>query len=206
MGFLDRFNRKIFSIEKIEREWEQSGLLDGLESGVSTKVAISLELTAQILIVESEMSDLHDKIQGIAPKDIDDYYRRIDTVIFPIMRRVVVRFNEGYKYVPEIVSMVKGEFDTKLWKAIYEEDESAIEYFYNVILPKWSTWHQEREHQTYKEFKKATYEKYLDRQRKYDSNIIQNFESFIPMDYEAEFAACVADRIEIELRKRHKEL
>lgn len=75
--------------------------------------------------------------------------------------------------------MLKKEYNTPLAKAVHDGVERHLEYFYNNVLKKWSKHYRESEHQDYDSFKKYVYTKYI--------------------DWEAEFCAALAEKIEREI-------
>ena len=186
----------------VHQRWMDTGFLEGLEFYKSIKVAVAYEIVAQTLIAEELMFKMYSDISGENMYEDDN---RFQTVIFPIVRRTITAYPNAHKYVPEIIGMAKVEYGTQLCMALYSNDESAIEHFYNNILPKWSEWHKDRKY-SYKELKENTYRKYLNRINiGRSSEDAQSFEGFIPVDYEAEFCAYVASKIENMLREKYKE-
>lgn len=186
----------------IHDRWKNSGLLDGLDVELETKVALSLEIAANFMIMEEKMNDMYFKDTGNIVEDDDS---RFDTIIFVIIRRTISKFPDAHKYVPEIINMTKKEYDTFLCKSIYSGNEKAMVYFYDKVLPKWSIYHKERKHKTYYEFKKYAYKKHKERGNK--NYPTPPFEEFVPMDWEEEFCCCVADKITkiIEEHVKNKE-
>lgn len=176
--------------------WKELGFLDGLDEDTAMKVALSYEIAANMMLMDGKIYDMYFKIN----EDIIDDDGIVDTVIFPIIRRIVSKFVDAHKYVPEIVNMVKKEFETSLWKSIASGSETAIAHFYDNVLPIWSSHHKERKHKDYHDFKKYMYKRHVEKCREYRRNI-ESYEDFIPIDLEAEFCAYVAERIENIIRE-----
>jgi len=192
VGGLDKSRR---SNSHIYDRWERLGFLEGLDRELGMKVSLSYEIAAQIMLMEGKAMDIHFKNTG----NVVDDNNRVETIVFPVIRRVLSMFPEAHKYVPEIVNMLKKEYETTLCKALYSGNEGAMIYFYEIVLPKWSKWHKDRKHKYYHDFKKEKYGEYL---RK--SGNTPSYEFFEPMDWEAEFTACMSDKIEISIREHIK--
>ena len=195
VGILDKSRNSNFYIHE---RWKNTRLLEGLDVEVSMKVALSYEIVANILLMEQKMIDIHFKNTG---ESIDED-ARFDTVLFPVVRRTIAMIPEAHEYVPEIVNMLKKEYNTTMCRAIYSGNENAIAYFYDKVLPVWSSYHKDRKHETYQEYKREMYEKRNERGFVRDKHI--SYEDYMPMDWEAEFAACVADKIAITIREHIK--
>jgi len=80
---------------------------------------------------------------------------KLDTVIFPIIRRIVSKTPEAADYIPEIINTCKKHYNSPLAKAIYTGEERYMKYLYDVVLPKWSSYHRDREHKDYDDYKKS---------------------------------------------------
>jgi hypothetical protein len=199
VGIVDKGFR---NLERIYDNWMRLGFLDGIEDDeVAAKAAVSFEIAALMLLTERKMADIYFKLTGNIV-DADEVTKRVETVLFPIIRRVIVVYPKAHEHVDDIVSLTKGAYDMALCKAIYNDDKSARIYLFEHILPKWSKWHRDREHKTYDEYKKHLYEKYV--QRCYDRGSIPvEFEEYPGLDWEVEFCAAVAERIEQILREKN---
>jgi hypothetical protein len=185
------------SVDKIYLFWKGSGLTDGLDKKLALQVSVALEIAALMLLADQKMCDMYYKMTGEIVDDEYDFH----SVIFPIVRRVISGFNEAHEHVPEIINMAKKEFNSVLWRSLKSERESAIVYFYDVVLPNsGDEWHQNREHKTYYERRRYLYQKYLSR----GGN--RNYEDFVPIDIQAEFSAYVARKIENKLIEKYEKV
>lgn len=184
------------SIDKIYLYWKNSGLVDGLDYEVALKTSVALELLAIMLLADQKMCDMYYKITGEIVYEEPEFY----TVIFPIVRRVISGFEDAHEYVTEIVNMTKMEFNSILWRSLREGRKSAVVYFYDIVLPKSGCeWHQNREHKTYHELKRHSYQRYLSR----GGSNSRSYEEFEAIDAQAEFCAYVAIKIENKLREKY---
>ncbi len=187
------------SIDHIYNRWKFTGFLDGLEYEVELKVSIAFEILVLLLLSEQKMCDMYYKMTG----EIVDEEREFDVFIFPIVRRVISGFNEAHQHVPEILNMVKKEFNSILWRSIKEGRESAIVYFYDVILlNSGDEWHANRVHKTYHELKRHAYQRYLSR----GGSNSRSYEEFEAIDTQAEFCAYLARKIENKLREKYEKI
>lgn len=132
------------------------------------------------------------------------YDSRLDIVIFPIIRRIVSTTPEAADYIPEIINTCKKHYNSPLAKAVYTGEERYMKYLYEAILPKWSKYHQEREHKDFEDYKKAEYDKYISRNPA--SNRMQSYEDFVCMDWEEEFCAALSEKIETDIKEHIKKL
>jgi hypothetical protein len=195
VGSLDKDRN---SNEFIYHRWKDSGLLEGLDTELALKVALSMEIGANIILMENKSCDIIHKITG----DVFHSDGRFDTVVFPIIRRIVARTPEAAEFIPEIINDAKKHYSSNLWLRISEGDERYIRHWFNNILPKWSSYHREkREHKDYDDYKKYMYEKHKERayQGRYT---MRSYEDFECVDIEAEFCAAMAEKIESEIREK----
>lgn len=199
VGVLDK-NRN--SVSHIYDRWKHIGYLDGLDFELAVKVSVSFEAAAHILLMKDKISDIHYKYTGEIMDDDSEISHRITIVLFPLIRRVIQMLPEADKYIPEIVTMVKKEYNTSLCKYLYAENENFIAYFYENLSIKWNF--KDRKHEKYKDFKKDAYEKYFTKSNANNNYLIKSYEEFIPMDIEAEFHVYVANKIEQTIRKHIK--
>ncbi len=196
-GLVGITDKEKSSLGDIYYRWKQTGFLDGLEYEMELKLSVAFEILVLLLLSEQKMCDMHYKMTG---EIVDEEIHEFDVFIFPILRRVISKFNEAHQYVPEILNMVKKEFNSSLWRALIEERESAIVYFYDVILPNSdSEWHKNREHKTYHDLKRHSYQRYLSR----GGSNIRSYEEFEAIDTQAEFCAYAATKIENKLREKY---
>jgi len=165
------------------------------------KVTVALELTLNIVLMEYKSCDIHFKMTG----DIFDNESRYETVIFPIIRRVIGKTPGAVDYVPEILNMAKKYYNTTLSRGIYEEDERCVIYFYNNILPAWSNYHRDNEYKNYDEFKVGCYTRHVERCRQRGVDI-QPFDVFKFVDWEVEYCAALAEKIEREIKEHINKL
>lgn len=196
-GLVGIADKERSSLNDVYYRWKQTGFLDGLNKDVALKVSIAFEITALTLLCDYKMCDMYYKMTGENAFEEPDY----EIMIFPIVRRVISGFEDAHEYITEILSMAKSSFNSILWKSLRSEKESAIVYFYDVILPNsGDEWHVNREHKTYYERRKYLYQKYLSR----GGN--QSYENFIPIDIQAEYCAYVAKKIENKLREKYEKV
>jgi hypothetical protein len=196
VGIIDKernSNKHIFD------RWEQFGFLEGLDSSVSMKVALAFELTANILLMEGLSCDIRFKITG----DIFDDNSKFETAVFPIVRRIVGRTPEAVDYVPEILNMAKKQYKTTLSKGVHSGDERCIAYFFNNVLPTWSQYFRENKYKDYESYKFSKYREYADRCIKRGGEVLP-FASFGFIDWEAEYCAALAEKIETEIKEHIK--
>lgn len=181
--------------------WKDSGLLVGLDREVTMKVVLAMEIGAEIILMENKSCDIISKITG----DIFYYDSRFDTVIFPIIRRIIGITPEAIDFVPEIINEVKKYYKTPLAKVIHERDvpERHLEYLYNNVLVKWSKHHRESEYKNYEEFKKGVYNEYVKKQQNWGKEI-EPFDAARFVDWEVEYCAALAEKIETEIREKLK--
>jgi hypothetical protein len=198
VGNIDKYRN---SNDNIYNSWKASGLLDGLDRSVCFKMAIALELTANIILMEEMSCDIMCDIDGRVFKENE----RFSTVIFPIVRRILSKTPEALEYIPEIINMSKKHYNTPLSRAVHDGNENYLEHFYNKVLPKWCEHHAEREHKDYDSFKKAIYEKHV----QVSNDLGQTpepFSIFKCIDWEAEFCAALAEKIETEIKEHINKL
>ena len=185
------------SIDKIYLFWKNLGLTDGLDYEVALKVSIAFEITALTLLCDNKMCDMYYKMTEENAFEEPEY----ETMIFPIVRRVISGFNEAHEYVTEILGMAKNSFNSMLWKSLRLEKESAIVYFYDVVLPNsGDEWHLTRRHKMYYDYKKDSYQRHLRRGGK------NSYEEFVPFDVHAEYCAYLARKIENKLREKYEKI
>lgn len=178
--------------------WHQTGLLEGLVGEFAMKVALSYEIATHFLLMEQKAEDICFKMTG----EVISYSNGgIDTVIFPIIRRIVSRTPEASEFVPEIINMSKGYYNSNLWRMVSTGDERYIRYLYNNILPKWTKYHKERDYKDYDDLKERMYEKQKKRNNRWS---VGSYEEFIPLDWEAEFCSAMAERIETDIKEHIK--
>lgn len=180
------------SIDKIYLYWKNSGLIDGVDYEVALKLSVALELLAIMLLADQKMCDMYYKMTGEIVYEEPEFY----IMIFPIVRRVISGFEDAHEYVTEIVNIAKKEFSSTLWRSIEAGKESAIAYFYDVILPNsGDEWHVNREHKTYYDLKRRNYERY--------GHMREGYIEFVPIDVQAEYCAYLARKIENKLREKY---
>jgi len=188
VGILDKSRN---SNNHIYDRWKSFGFLEGLDDEIAMKVALAFEIASNILLMEGKMMDIYFKETG----NIADDNERVETVIFPVLRRIIGKTPEAHEYVPEILNMTKKEYSTTLCKAVYSGNESAQVYLFEKVLPKWSSWHKDRKHKTYEEYKREKYDQYSERCMR-NGRALESYERFAVTDWEAEFCACMAEKIE----------
>lgn len=196
-GLVGITDKERSSLNDVYYRWRQTGFLDGLDKDVAIKVSIAFEITALILLLDNKMCDMYYKMTEENAFEEPEY----ETMIFPIVRRVISGFNEAHEYVTEILGMAKSSFNSMLWKSLRLEKESAIVYFYDVILPNsGDEWHLTRRHKTYYDLKKDSYQRHLSR----GGN--KGYEEYMPIDVQAEYCAYLARKIENKLREKYEKV
>ena len=86
-------NSRPLKEEDIIKKWKDIGFLDGLDYEMRARVALGMEVAAQMLIIEGMIEDLDNKL---SEKESDDH-KYYETIMFPIVRRVVTGCPEAYR-------------------------------------------------------------------------------------------------------------
>ena len=82
-----------------------------------------------------------------------------------------------------------------MFKSILNEDESACVYFFENTLPRWSSYHREqRGQQSYKEYAEAAYNRHVERCKNSKRTPLP-YDSIKMLDWEAEYAAALSEKI-----------
>lgn len=199
-GKVGTLDKDRMSNKHIQDRWKNIGLLDNIDEDTSVMVALAMEVAANFMLMERISCDIMHNINGA----IFNENNRFETVVFPIVARIIRKTPEAVNFIPEIINDAKKQYNTPIAKVIHEKEvpERHLKYLYDNILIKWAKYHKSR-YKNYEEFKKGVYNDYVKRQQNWGREI-EPFDANRFVDWEAEYCAALAEKIETEIREKLK--
>lgn len=91
------------SNEEIYYRWLNSGLLEGLDKQEAFRVALAMEIVGNLMLIEDKSCDIMHDITGVNFHENS----RFETVIFPIISRIVRKTPKAIEFIPEIINDAK---------------------------------------------------------------------------------------------------
>lgn len=165
--------------------WDDSGLLEGLDMEMKVKLAYSMTFAAEMIYLRKEL------VPRVMRNCDNDFYfyesESFETVIFPIIRYVVTKHDDAYKYIALIFKMAMEKLNSEYYIGVTEGDENYRRHYLDVR-------HREASIKMGKEpYFEGGYDGTVERMnRKYGE---------FSLDWEAEITWCVAAEITHDIKK-----